>query len=182
MKHTPMAGPGQKALIHLATCDVQGVREVRGSLDASGLSFGIAVGRFHMELTRALSKSVVETLIARGAAAPDITVVWVPGAFEVPSALEALAAHGSYQALIGLGAVVAGETSHADNIVSTVARALRTLARESTLPVLDGIVEAPTYPIAEARCLPGPSARGPYLAEAAVEIAQVMRELQQEAS
>lgn len=175
-----MAGPGQNNPLEYAACGVEGVREVRGALDAGGLSFGIGVGRFHTGLTRPLLHSVLEVLLERGAAPEAVTVVWVPGSFEVPSALEALAGQGGYQALLALGAVIEGETSHADAIVSSVTAALRALACRSGLPVIDGIVAAPSYEIAEARCVPGPDSRGGYLAESAIEMARVMAQLRGE--
>lgn len=174
-----MAGSDIDESLEAATCGMPGVHEVRGRLDATGLSFALVVGRYHTPLTRALAAEVIRELQACGAASDDLTAIWVPGSFEVPIVLDALAEHKSHDAYIALGAVIEGETSHAQSIVDGVTRALGELARTHRVPIMDGIVAAPTEEIARVRCLPGPSCRGPYLARAAVEMARVLEQLPQ---
>lgn len=173
-----MAGPGIEEQLDSARCDVDGVIEVRGHHDAGGLSFGVVVARYNTDLTRALTYDIVRTLVACGAEPSAVTVVWVPGTFEIPGMLEVLANEYRPDALIAVGAVIQGETRHADTIVTAVAGALVDLSRELDVPVLDGVVEAPSHAIAEARCRPGESSRGTYLAQAAVEIVRARQALE----
>jgi 6,7-dimethyl-8-ribityllumazine synthase len=174
-----MAGAGEQGEPMDATCGVPGIRELRGGADAAGLTFGLVVSRFHTELTSVLARSVVEALLAAGASARDIEVVWVPGAFEIPGALEGWARRTPRSAFVALGCVVEGATTHATSIVDVVTASLAAISRACRVPVLDGLVAAPTLALAEARCLPGPDSRAPYLARAAVEAADLHRRLQQ---
>ena len=164
------------SLLH-ATCHVEGVREVRGDLDATGLRVGIVAGRFHSELTSALAGGLVQGLLDRGAKPDDILVVWVPGTFEVSCAIERLARARSFDVLIALGAVVQGETSHAEMIVASTSDALCEISRQGQIPVIDGVVSAPSYEQARARCVPGPDSRARYLADAATEVARVHQKI-----
>ena len=173
-----MAGPGIQQKLESATCDVDGVIEHRGHHDASGLTFGVVAARYNTALTSGLTREIVNTLVACGATPSAITVVWVPGAFEIPATLKALADQSHPDALIAVGAVIQGETSHADTIVSAVTRSLIELSQNLQVPVLDGVVEAPSHEIARVRCLPGESSRGQYLARAAVETVRVRQALQ----
>jgi 6,7-dimethyl-8-ribityllumazine synthase len=172
-----MAGSGSFEDIDSASCNVEGVREIRGQADASGFRFGIVVSRFNQDLTGVLARSAVTALQEAGATAADIDVVWVPGAFEIPSVLERLAATGSYAGLIALGAVLQGETVHAATIGSAVSRSINEISRHRGVPVIDGVVVAPDREAAETRCLPGPRSRGTYTARAAIEMAHVFRNL-----
>jgi 6,7-dimethyl-8-ribityllumazine synthase len=175
-----MAGPGLFDSLESATCKLAGLEEVRGGHDAAGMTFGLAVARFHTELTGALAQEIVCGLEEAGAARADLDVVWVPGTFELPVALRLMARRKEYDALIAVGAVIEGRTSHADVIVAAVARALVELAGELVLPMLDGVVGAPTYELALERCKPGPNCRGAYLAEAAIEMGTVAQRLKGE--
>jgi 6,7-dimethyl-8-ribityllumazine synthase len=156
---------------------VEGVREIRGDFDASGMSFAVVVSRFHTELTQPLAQQVIEALCAMGAAAESLFVVWVPGAFETPGAVERLAADGTWNAIFALGCVVEGATSHAESIVTVATAAFCDISRRLSVPVIDGIVAAPSYALARDRCLPGEPCRAPYLAQAAVEAARVHAQL-----
>jgi len=173
-----MAGPGKLESLSDAACNIEGVRELRGDLDAAGLRIGIVSGRFHTELTSVLAGDLVRTLLSRGAEAKNILVVWVPGTFELAGAVQKLANDGGFDVLVALGAVVEGETSHAQMIVSSISHALCDISRQSELPVIDGVVSAPTYEQAEARCAPGPESRARYLADAATEVASVHKKIE----
>lgn len=150
------------------------LKQVAGSHDARGLRFGIVVSRFNEALTKRLAETAVSCLKEHGAKEGDLTVVWVPGAFEIPLALQRLAERRWYAALIALGAVVQGETPHASLINTAVAGALLDIARGSGLPVIDCVVSANTPAQAEARCRPGREGRGWYAACAAIEMATLM--------
>lgn len=152
-----------------------GCREVVGSHDGTGLHVAIAVSRYNQALTGELARSVVDTLRHAGVPAENLLVVWVPGAFEIPAALEQAVARRAWDALIALGVVIEGQTNHADLIAREVAARLAALSTREGVPVLDGVVCTRTLEQAEARCRPGAQARGPYIARAALEMAHVYR-------
>jgi 6,7-dimethyl-8-ribityllumazine synthase len=112
----------------------------RGTIGATGGRFGIVVARFNESITSRLLEGAVQTLIAHGVADEAIDVAWVPGAFEIPTAAQQMAAGGRYAAVICLGAVIRGETSHDQHINRAVSMALAELAVHYGLPVLFGVL------------------------------------------
>lgn len=148
----------------------EGVTVRSGSLDGTGLRFGIVAARFNIGLTGSLVDSAVAALTEAGVAATDIEVVWVPGSFEIPLALQRLADRFSPDALIACGVVIEGATRHADLIMNSITRSLTTLSLELDCPVVDAVVSARTPEQAEARCLGGRESRGAYAARAALEL------------
>lgn len=151
--------------------------QVLGSLDASGMRFGIVVARFNDELTNELARSAFLCLEANGAKPQTIDVVRVPGAYEIPVIAEKMAASKRYDALIVLGVVVEGETQHAQMIIDTTGQSVLDIACRYQLPVINEIVGVRTWSQAEARCLGGENTRGWYAAEAAIETARVHKQL-----
>jgi 6,7-dimethyl-8-ribityllumazine synthase len=109
---------------------------VSGGLGAAGLRFGIVVSRFNDFITERLSAAAVDALQRAGAASDDVDVVHVPGAFELPLAAKKLAATGRYSALIAIGCVLRGETSHYDYVCSETARGLQLAQMDSGLPII----------------------------------------------
>ena len=99
-------------------------KELSGDLAAKGHKFGIVISRFNDFLTKQLLQGAVDCLVRHGAKEEDITVAWVPGAYETPLAVRKMAVSKGYASMIALGAVVQGATPHAGLINSQVARAL----------------------------------------------------------
>src|SRR5439155_4916174 len=93
-----------------------------GKVDATRMRFGIVVGRFNDIVSQRLLEGAVDALVRHGAAQTDITVVWVPGAFEIPVAARELAERGGVDAVICLGAVIRGATSHFEHIAGAAAQ------------------------------------------------------------
>jgi 6,7-dimethyl-8-ribityllumazine synthase len=147
-------------------------RERAGSLDARGLKLGILCARWNPTVTDALLRSALDALEARGSRAEDVVLVRVPGAFELPAAAAALIEGDTPDALVVLGAIVKGETSHHEVLGHAVATALATLSAESGVPVGFGLLTCDTMDQARARVSKGAEA-----AEAAVEMAHVRRQL-----
>jgi len=160
---------------HQAPRVPEGVRQVRGDLNGQGVRIGIAISRYNAALTGALLTSALEALTEKKCRAEDITVVWVPGSYEIPFALHRLARRGGFDALIGLGVVIQGETAHARLINRQVSLSLAAIAREREIPVIDGVITAENVLQAEKRCLPEQEGRGRYMALAALEMAGVNR-------
>ncbi len=120
------------------------VRELAGSLDGHGLRIGIVVSRFNRSITDALLNGALEALESHGVAEQDISVVHVPGAFEVPFAARRLAKAGGFDALICLGAVIRGDTPHFDYIASEVTRGIGAVVADHDLPVAFGVLTTDT--------------------------------------
>lgn len=167
--HAPAAGAGLPNLGN--------VRQTAGDCAAGGRRFGIVVSRFNERLTRQLVEGAIAAIRSCGAAEADLEVVWVPGAFEIPTALDRLAASGRFHALIALGCVIQGETPHAALINTTVAQSLNAIARGRGIPVIDTVIPAMTEEQAEVRCRPGREGRGWYAGMTAVEMASLMARL-----
>jgi 6,7-dimethyl-8-ribityllumazine synthase len=110
--------------------------KIDGGLSAAGLRFGIVVSRFNSFITERLLSAAVDALERAGAASKDVDVVHVPGSFELPLASKKLAASGRYDALIAIGCVIRGETSHYDYVCSETARGLQLAQMDSGVPIM----------------------------------------------
>jgi 6,7-dimethyl-8-ribityllumazine synthase len=149
------------------------VNEVSVDLNADGKRFAIVVSRFNDFLTKQLVSGAIDCIIRHGGSDEDITVVWVPGANEVPLAAQKLAAAGNVDAVIALGAVVQGATPHADLINNQVARALSSIGLQTGIPVVNGVVCAGSLEQAIERCGTKAGNKGWNAAMAAVEMANL---------
>jgi 6,7-dimethyl-8-ribityllumazine synthase len=110
--------------------------KIDGELSAAGLRFGIVVSRFNSFITERLLSAAVDALERAGAGNEDVTVVHVPGAFELPLAAKKLAATGKYDALIAIGCVLRGETTHYDYVCSETSRGLQLAQMDTGVPVI----------------------------------------------
>ncbi|MCE9615602.1 MAG: 6,7-dimethyl-8-ribityllumazine synthase [Lentisphaerae bacterium] len=153
------------------------VKEISATLSAQGTAFGIVVSRFNDFLTKQLVGGAVDCLVRHGASEDQITVVWVPGANEIPMVAERLAARGGMQAIIGLGAVIQGATPHAQFINGQVARSLAAVASRYGVPVINGVVSADTLEQAIERSGTKAGNKGWQAAQAAIEMANVYKAL-----
>jgi 6,7-dimethyl-8-ribityllumazine synthase len=116
------------------------VKTIQGGLDGKGVRVGVVVSRFNEAITRSLLTGCVETLERLGVAGDDITVVWAPGAFELPAFARLLAKRGAVDAVICLGAVIRGETSHYDYVCQRAATGVAKVADDFELPVIFGVL------------------------------------------
>ncbi len=142
-----------------------------GSLDARGLRIGIVCARWNPTVTEAMLASALEALREHGAGDGDVTVVRVPGAFELPAAARALLRR-RCDALVVLAAVVRGETTHHEVLAHAVAGALAALSAETGAPIGFGVLTCDTMEQARRRVSKGAEA-----AESAVEVANLRRAL-----
>ena len=115
-------------------------KELKGDMNGQGLHVGVIVSRFNEVITRKLLDSAVETLIRHGVRDEDITIGWVPGAFELPVVAKALAKSGRYHAVICLGAVIRGETSHYDLVAGQAAGGISSIGLETGVPTIFGVL------------------------------------------
>lgn len=153
------------------------VREVSGKLLAQGLKLGIVVSRFNDFLTKELVGGALDCAIRHGAAEKDLTVVWVPGANELPMGVQKLLQAGKMDGVIALGAVVQGATPHADLINAQVSKSLASLALDQPVPVINGVVCAGNLEQAIERCGTKAGNKGWQAMLAAIEMANLSREM-----
>lgn len=153
------------------------VKTFEGNLNASGKRFGIAVSRFNELITSRLLSGALDCLRRHGAAEKDLAVAWVPGSYELPQVVDRLARSGGYDAVIALGAVIHGATSHAEYINATVSRSLMDIARSSGTPVVYGVITTETLEQAIERAGTKLGNRGWQAAESAIEMAGLFASL-----
>ncbi len=122
-----------------------------GSSDGEGLSVGVVVAKFNGEITRRLLANALDELEATGVSRQSVTIVPVPGAFELPLAAIALAKTRKYACIVALGCVVRGETPHFDYVAGEAASGLQLAAIETGVPVAFGVLTTDTIEQAEAR-------------------------------
>jgi 6,7-dimethyl-8-ribityllumazine synthase len=151
--------------------------EVTGSSRATGCRFAIVVSRFNEEVTTGLLAGARAALAEAQVPDGDVTVVHVPGAFEIPVAARRLALDGRFEAIIALGCVIKGETMHFEYIASAVSQGIMDVGVESGVPVAFGVLTTLTDAQAEARSAPGPDNKGREAALAAIEMATLLRNL-----
>ncbi len=150
------------------------MKEYSGNLTAAGLKIGIVISRFNDFLTKQLLDGAIDSLIRHGVKDADITVAWVPGANELPMAIAPLA-KGKMNAVIALGAVVRGATSHADLINSQVSRAIGNIALDTGVPVINGVVVADSLEQAIERCGTKAGNKGWSAGQAAIEMSNLYK-------
>jgi 6,7-dimethyl-8-ribityllumazine synthase len=149
----------------------------QGKLNAAGLRFAIVCSRFNEFFTSKLLSGAVDCIVRHDGSADAIDVAWVPGSFEVPVVIRKLAASGRYDALIALGVVIQGATSHAKYINAEVAKGLAQVSAETGLPVICGVVTTETIEQAIERSGTKAGNRGASAALSAIEMANLMRAL-----
>ena len=146
-------------------------------LDASGLRFAVVVSRFNNFITERLLGGSIEALGKSGAAKADIEVVEVPGAFELPLAAKKMAAKGEYDALIAIGCVIRGETSHYDYVCSETARGLQLAQMDTGVPIIFCVLTCETQEQAIARAGGDNGNKGFDSGLAAIEMARLSQKL-----
>jgi 6,7-dimethyl-8-ribityllumazine synthase len=139
--------------------------------DASPFRFAVIVSRFNEAVTGSLRDAAVAALTEAGAAAGQVHVFAVPGAFEIPQAARAAAESGRFDAIVCLGCIIRGETPHFEYIASAVAHGITAAAGETGVPMAFGVLTTDTAEQAEARSGPGHDNKGREAAAAAIEMA-----------
>lgn len=150
---------------------------IEGNLVATDLKIGIVVGRFNDFIGSRLLDGAVDTLKRHGANDSDITLAWVPGAFEIPLVAKKMAASGKYDAVITLGAVIRGATSHYDYVCSEVAKGVSSAADSTGVPVMFGVLTVDTIEQAIERAGTKAGNKGAEVAVGAVEMANLVKQL-----
>ena len=154
------------------------VRVIRGKMDASGRRFGLVVSQFNSLITERLQVGAVDALCRQGAREEDITVVQVPGAFDIPLFAKKMAASGRYDALICLGAVIKGETPHFDYISAAMTQGIKEVMLAHGLPVTFGVLTTESMEQALDRAGGKAGNKGAEAALAAVEMLNALKALE----
>ena len=153
------------------------VEIIEGDQSAKGLRFGIVVSRFNDFITSNLLVGTLEGFKESGVDEADLKILKVPGAFEIPQAAKKLCSTGSIDAVVCLGAVIRGETSHFDYICAEASRGIGQVGLEFNIPVLFGVLTTENLEQAIARSGSGSSNKGRETALAAVEMATLYKKL-----
>lgn len=152
-------------------------RTIEGKLDAAGLKVAIVASRFNDFITGRLIDGALDCLVRHGAAKSDITVIRVPGSFELPLAAQKIARSGSVDAIVCLGALIRGQTPHFDYIASEVTKGIAQLSLESGLPLTFGVITADSLEQAIDRAGAKTGNKGFEAAASAIEMANLLREI-----
>ena len=148
---------------------------VEGDLDAAGMKFAVVVIRWNAFITERLLQGAVDALRRSGCRKEDITIVRVPGAFEIPSQARTLAATGKYDAIITLGCLIRGETTHYEHIATEVTRGIGQSAQETGVPHTYGVLTCETLEQALDRAGLKAGNKGHEAAISAVEMVSLKR-------
>ena len=150
------------------------IEKLEPNLDGKGLRIGIVVGRFNREVGEGLLAACTAALTKQGVRASDIRVVTVPGALEVPLALQKMANTSRFDALVALGAVIRGETYHFEVVANESASSITTVALDTGMPVANGILTTNDEEQALARV----AQKGEDCALAAIEMANLLKKIE----
>ena len=148
-----------------------------GSVRGDGLRIAVAVSRWNEFITRPLLEGATHTLARHGVAADATDVVWVPGSFELPLVCRQLASSGRYQAVVALGAVIRGATSHYELVAGQCAAGLQRVALDTGVPVVFGVLTTETIEQAIERAGTKAGNKGSEAAVTAIEMATLLRDL-----
>jgi 6,7-dimethyl-8-ribityllumazine synthase len=146
-------------------------------LDGSGLRFAVVVSRFNSVITERLLRGAIDALEKSVVAKADIEIVEVPGAFELPLASKKLGSKGEYDALIAIGCVIRGETSHYDYVCSETARGLQLAQMDTGVPIIFCVLTCETQEQAIARAGGEHGNKGFDSGLAAIEMARLSQKL-----
>ncbi len=153
------------------------IKTIEGELQVRNARFCLVVARFNSFIVEHLLDGAIDTLKRHGASEADITVVRVPGAFELPLALEKVAAGNHYDAIIALGAVIRGGTPHFDFVASECVKGMAQVTLKHAVPVAFGVLTTDTIEQAVERAGTKAGNKGAEAALSAIEMVNVLRQL-----
>ena len=151
-----------------------GANYIEGRLSAADRSFGVVASRFNDFIVRKLLDGALDAIVRHGGELGTVDVVWVPGSHEIPVAAKQLALSGGYDAIICLGAVIRGATAHFDYVAGGAASGISSVALETNVPVIFGVITTETIEQAIERAGTKLGNKGFEAAVAAIEMADVM--------
>ena len=154
------------------------MKHFEGKLVAEGMKVGAVASRFNEFIVSKLVGGCEDTLLRHGVRPEDISLAWVPGAFEIPLIASKMAKSGKYDAVIALGAVIRGSTSHYDYVCSEVSKGVASVSLNSDIPVMFGVLTTDTIEQAIERAGSKAGNKGSECAQGAIEMVNLIRELE----
>lgn len=154
------------------------MKTFEGKLVSEDIKVGIIVARFNEFITSKLLSGALDTLIRHEVKEENIQVAWVPGAFEIPLIASKMAESGKYDAVICLGAVIRGSTSHYDYVCNEVSKGIASVSLKSGIPVMFGVLTTENIEQAIERAGSKAGNKGSECAEGAIEMVNLIREIQ----
>jgi 6,7-dimethyl-8-ribityllumazine synthase len=156
-----------------------GANHIEGHLSAAGRSFGAVVSRFNDFIVRKLLDGALDAIARHGSDPGSVDVVWVPGSYEIPVAAKQLALSGRYDAIICLGAIIRGATAHFDYVAGQAASGISSVALETNVPVIFGVITTETTEQAIERAGTKLGNKGFEAATTAIEMADLMTRIRE---
>ncbi|MBQ3471906.1 MAG: 6,7-dimethyl-8-ribityllumazine synthase [Clostridia bacterium] len=153
------------------------MKVIEGIYSGEGLKVGIIASRFNEFITSKLVSGAEDCLVRHGVDGDDISVAWVPGAFEIPVIAKRMAESGKYDAVIALGAVIRGATSHYDYVCAEVSKGVAAVSLDTGVPVLFGILTTDTIEQAVERAGTKAGNKGSDCAMSALEMVSLIKKL-----
>ena len=153
------------------------MKTFEGKLVSSNIKVGIVVARFNEFITSKLLSGAMDGLLRHNVKEEDIQVAWVPGAFEIPLIASKMAKSGKYDAVICLGAVIRGSTSHYDYVCNEVSKGIAAVSLETGIPVMFGVLTTENIEPAIERAGSKAGNKGSECAEGAIEMVNLIREM-----
>lgn len=153
------------------------MHKIEGNLIAKDMKFGIVAARFNEFIVSRLVGGAEDALLRHGAQDDNITLAWVPGAFEIPFAAKQMALSGKYDAVICVGTVIRGSTSHYDYVCNEVSKGVASIALETGVPVLFGVLTTENIEQAIERAGTKAGNKGYDSAMAAIEMVDLLRKM-----
>lgn len=154
------------------------MKTLEGKLVAKGIRVGIVAARFNEFITSKLLSGAMDGLVRHDVQEEDIHVAWVPGAFEIPLIASKMAGSGKYDAVICLGAVIRGSTSHYDYVCNEVSKGIAAVGLDSGIPVLFGVLTTENIEQAIERAGTKAGNKGYDCALSAIEMVNLIREIE----
>lgn len=154
------------------------MKTFEGNLVSQGIKIGIVAARFNDFIVSRLIGGCEDTLLRHGVRAEDISLAWVPGAFEIPLIASKMAKSGKFDAVIALGSVIRGSTSHYDYVCSEVSKGIANVSLNSDVPVLFGVLTTDSIEQAIERAGSKAGNKGSECAQGAIEMVNLIRALE----
>jgi len=153
------------------------VNVIEGQLIAKGMRFAIIASRFNEFISSKLMEGAIDALVRHDASKKDLTVCWVPGAFEMPVVAKKLAVTGAYDAIICVGAVIRGATSHFDYVANEVSKGIASVSLDTGVPISFGVLTTDNIEQAIERAGTKAGNKGFESAMAAIEMVSLFKEI-----
>ncbi len=153
------------------------MKTIEGTFDAKGMKIAVIVSRFNEFITNKLLGGAIDAFVRHNGADGDITVIWVPGAFEIPAVAKRAADSKKFDAVVCLGAVIRGSTPHFDFVSAEMSKGIGNVSMSATVPVIFGVLTTDTIEQAVERAGTKSGNKGFDAAMSAIEMTNLLRQI-----